>query len=126
MEDDKKEIIEQEGIDSFIKIENEVNASIKESHTVIATGGSAVYGQEAMEHFKNTGIVVYLHVDYDRLTKRLSDIKQRGVVIRDGQTFEQLYNERLKLYRQYADITVDENCDNVETVLAQLIEQLGR
>lgn len=78
-----------------------------------------------MQHFKNIGRVVYLHVEYDRLVKRLSDIKQRGVVIRDGQTFEQLYDERVRLYNKYADITVTENCENVETVLADLIKELG-
>lgn len=119
------QIIEEEGIDSFIEIENDVNASINVSKTVIATGGSAVYGDKAMQHFKKTGKIVYLHVDYDRLVKRLSDIKQRGVVIRNGQTFEQLYNERLELYRKYADITVEENCEDVETVLADLINKLG-
>lgn len=119
------QIIEEEGIDSFIEIENDVNASINVSKTVIATGGSAVYGDKAMQHFKKTGKIVYLHVGYDRLVKRLSDIKQRGVVIRNGQTFEQLYNERLELYRKYADITVEENCEDVETVLADLINKLG-
>lgn len=119
------QIIEEEGIDSFIEIENDVNASINVSKTVIATGGSAVYGDKAMQHFKKTGKIVYLHVDYDRLVKRLSDIKQRGVVIRNGHTFEQLYNERLELYRKYADITVEENCEDVETVLADLINKLG-
>jgi shikimate kinase len=119
------QIIEEDGIDSFIEIENEVNASIDVKRTVIATGGSAVYGEKAMQHFKNIGRVVYLHVEYDRLVKRLSDIKQRGVVIRDGQTFEQLYDERVRLYNKYADITVTENCENVEKVLADLIKELG-
>ena len=118
------EIIEDEGIDGFIEIENEVNASIEAHKTVISTGGSAVYGEKAMEHFKKIGRVVYLHVDYERLVKRLSDIKQRGVVIRPGQTFEQLYEERMKLYRKYADITVNEECENVEIVLAELLNQL--
>lgn len=119
------QIIEEDGIDSFLKIEDDVNASIDADRTVIATGGSAVYGEKAMQHFKNIGRVVYLHVEYDRLVKRLSDIKQRGVVIRDGQTFEQLYDERVRLYNKYADITVTENCENVETVLADLIKELG-
>lgn len=118
------QIIEDEGIDGFIEIENEVNASIDCEKTVISTGGSAVYGEKAMEHFKSIGKVVYLHVDYDRLVKRLSDIKQRGVVIREGQTFEQLYDERMKLYKKYADITVNEECENVEIVLADLIKHI--
>ena len=37
------EIIEEKGIDGFLAVENEVNASIEASQCVIATGGSAVY-----------------------------------------------------------------------------------
>ena len=118
-------IIEEDGIDKFLEIENDVNASIETQRTVIATGGSAVYGNKAMEHFKKIGKVVYLHVDIDLLERRLSDIKQRGVVIRPGQTFEQLYNERMALYKKYADITIVEKCDNVEKVLEELLVQLG-
>lgn len=118
------EIIEQDGIDSFIEIENDVNASIDAQKCVIATGGSAVYGDEAMQHLKKIGVVVYLHVDYDNLVSRLNDIKQRGVVIRPGQSFKQLYEERTALYRKYADIIVDEERDSAEQVLNKIVEQM--
>ena len=49
-----REIIAQEGLDRFIEIEEEVNASIEAEKTVIATGGSVVYGPKAMERFKET------------------------------------------------------------------------
>ena len=65
------EIIEQEGVDGFIEVENSVNASLCVEKSVIATGGSAVYGREAMEHLKNIGRIVYLQLSYEALEKRL-------------------------------------------------------
>ncbi|WP_235903300.1 shikimate kinase [Bilifractor porci] len=119
-----KEIIAEEGIDGFLEIENRVNASIQTENTVIATGGSAVYGYEAMRHFKETGRVVYLHLEYDQLKKRLGDLKDRGVVLREGQTLLDIYKERELLYRQYADLILDETGRDLENTLAELIRQL--
>ncbi|WP_026516391.1 shikimate kinase [Butyrivibrio sp. MC2021] len=120
------EIIETEGIDGFIEVENRVNAGIEAQKTVIATGGSVVYGKEAMDHYKNIGRVVYLKVDMDNLTKRLRDVKQRGVVMRDGQSLISLYNERTVLYDRYADITVDEKDHSMEEVVADILSALAR
>lgn len=119
-----KEIIAQEGVDGFIEIENQVNASIKADHTVIATGGSVVYGEEAMAHLKEIATVVYLKLSYESLQKRLGDLKNRGVVLREGQTLEALYQERKVLYEKYADIIIDEENKGIEETLQSIIENL--
>ena len=117
-------IISDEGIDGFIDIENRVNAGIEAEKTVIATGGSVIYGVEAMEHYKNIGKVVYLKVDMEVLTRRLKDVKQRGVVMRPGQSLVSLYNERSVLYEKYADITIDEKNNTMEEVVSDLVAAL--
>ena len=104
------EIIEEQGLDGFNSVENRVNASIKMMHAVIATGGSVVYGQQAMEHLKEIGTVVYLSLPCADLKERLGDLNERGVSIKPGQTLEDLLNERTPLYEKYADITI--NCEN--------------
>ncbi|SCY07994.1 shikimate kinase [Butyrivibrio sp. INlla14] len=119
------QIIETEGIDGFINIENQINSEIEVEKSVIATGGSAVYGKEAMDHYKNIGKVVYLKVSMDTLTKRLRDVKQRGVVMREGQSLVSLYNERTPLYERYADITIDEGDKTMEEVVADLLAALA-
>jgi shikimate kinase len=119
------EIIEEEGVQGFIDIENKVNSQIEVEKTVISTGGSAVYGKEAMDHYKNIGKVVYLKVSMDVLTKRLNDVKQRGVVMREGQSLTSLYNERSALYEKYADITIDEKNLSMEEVVAELLAALS-
>lgn len=103
------EIIEQDGLEGFNELENRINASINVSCSVIATGGSVVYGKDAMEHLKKIGIVVYIRLPYEEIANRLGDLTKRGVVIKEGQTLLDLYNERVPLYEKYADITVDEN-----------------
>ena len=118
------EIIEQEGVDGFIDIENRINSGIETERTVIATGGSVVYGTEAMQHYKNIGRIVYLKVGMDVLTKRLKDVKQRGVVMRPGQSLISLYNERSVLYEKYADITIDEKNNTMEEVVTDLVAAL--
>ena len=116
------EIIEQEGVDGFIEVENSVNASLCVEKSVIATGGSAVYGREAMEHLKNIGRIVYLQLSYEALEKRLGNLKGRGVVLRDGQTLKDIYEERSMLYKKYADIIVNEEDLDIEKTLQKIID----
>ena len=99
-----KDIIAEDGIEEFIKIENDVNKSLNTEKTVIATGGSVVYGKEAMEHLSQIGTIVYLELDLPALSRRLGNLKKRGVVLKNGQTLKDLYNERTPLYKKYADI----------------------
>ena len=120
------EIIAEKGTDGFIEIEERVNASIEASHTIIATGGSVVYGKKAMEHLSRIGTVVYLKVPYDTLEKRLEDIKGRGVVLKEGQTLRTLYDERTPLYDKYADIEISEDGLNVEQTVEKLLERLNK
>ena len=114
-----REIIADEGNEGFLAIENEVNATLEADKSVIAPGGSAIYGREAMEHFKEIGTIVYLKLSYEDLAKRLGNLKGRGVVLKEGQTLKDLYDERSKLYEQYAEITVDESGKDIQgTILA--------
>ena len=120
-----KDILDRRGVEGFLRVENEVNRSIDEKRTVIATGGSAVYGQEAMEHFHKIGTIIYLKADYAILEKRLGDLKGRGVVVRGGQTLFDIYQERCPLYEKYADIIVEENEKSVEETLQVILSLLN-
>lgn len=110
------EIIAESGAEEFIRIENEINQTVGGDRVVIATGGSAVYGDEAMAHFKSLGRVVYIRIPFETLEKRLGDYSHRGVVIREGKTLRDMYCERIPLYEKYADITVDSTDTMYETV----------
>ena len=103
-----KDIIAQEGMDGFLAVENRVNAGIKASRSVIAPGGSVIYGREAMEHLKEISTVVYLKMSYEELERRVGDVVDRGVALKEGMTLRDLYEERTAYYERYADLTIDE------------------
>jgi len=119
-----KEIIEQDGLDGFLEIENRVNSRVRVTRSVIAPGGSVIYGKEAMEHLKSISEIVYLQLNCEELTGRLGDLKDRGVALRDGMTIEDLYNERVPLYEQYADIVIDETGKGPGDIVDRLREIL--
>lgn len=101
------ELLDEHGLDGFREIEDDINYEIPPENAIVATGGSAVYCRRAMEHYKENAYVVYIRISCEELKNRLADLHQRGVAIKPGETLEDLYSERLPLYEQYADITVD-------------------
>ena len=114
------EIISEEGVDSFLALEEEINSQIEAENAVISTGGSAVYSTKAMAHFKSMGKIIYIKIDYDTLKERLGDYSHRGVAQRRGVTLLDMYNERIPLYEKWADITVD--CEKLR--LREVVEYI--
>ena len=117
-----QEIISEKGNDGFM--ENRINSEIEAEYTVIAPGGSVIYGKEAMEHLHNIGIVVYLKLGHQELEKRLGDLRKRGVVLKDGYTLKNLYEERTPLYEKYADIILEEEEMDLITTVNVIIDRL--
>ncbi len=101
------EIIGEAGPEGFNQIENEVNSTIEADKAVIATGGSVVYGKEAMAHLSGSGVIIYLRIPLGELENRLGDLVERGISMREGQTLNDLYAERTPLYEKYADLIID-------------------
>ena len=120
-----KEIIEQEGYEGFISVENRINSSISVEKSVIATGGSAVYGAEAMKHFASGGTVVYLRASFETVNSRLTNLEGRGVAMRGRQTLLDLYNERTPLYEKYGELTVDMDGITIEEAVRRLKDRLS-
>ena len=117
------EIIEEKGNKGFLEIENRINAGIDINRTVLATGGSAVYGEDAMKHFKNIGIVLYMKAEYETINSRLSNLVGRGVAMKKDQTLRDLYEERCVLYEKYADITVSVDNMTIEEIISKIIDK---
>ena len=118
------EIIKDKGVAGFMKTEEEAILSVDVKNTVIATGGSAVYGEKAMEHLKENGTVVYLKVEKDELFKRLTNIKERGVVLREGETIEDMFDSRSVIYEKYADIIIEERDSTIEETIRKIQNEL--
>lgn len=114
------QLIEERGEAGFLMLENEVNAAICADKAVIATGGSAVYGKDAMAHFKDMGCIVYLKLPYEELKERLGDLHERGVVLKKGYTLLDLYKERCVLYEKYADVIVDCSGRDIRSIVEEI------
>ena len=118
------QIIDAEGIEAFKRKEAEVIRSLRCENTCIATGGSAVYSDQAMRHLKRISTVVLLDLSCGEVESRIADIKSRGVVIDQGKTLPELYEERRPLYLHYADVAVHADGKGVEELLTELVEAL--
>ena len=121
-----KEIIAEEGNERFLEIENQVNRDLQVESAVISPGGSVVYCEEAMRHFKEIGTVIYLHATYEDIYKRITNAKNRGVVLKEGQALKDLYDERVKLFEKYADYTVSEEGLSLEETIDMVLELLDK
>lgn len=117
-------LIEELGNEKYLDVEAMVNSQLSAQRCVIATGGSAIYRDNAMEKLRENGKVVYLKMSYDEMARRLGDYKARGVVLKDGFTLKDMYNERVPLYEKYADITVELDGKTVAESVQAVVEAL--
>lgn len=121
-----QEIIDKDGLSAFKMIEEITVLSLRRHDTVIATGGSVVFGRNAMEYLKQDGIVVYLNISFEEMEKRLRNITTRGIVLAPGQSLRDMYDERIPLYEAYADLTIDCSDGDFEAVVGRIIEELKK
>ena len=119
-----QQMINLQGLHSFRRAEEEMLLDLDCRQTLISTGGSVIYSERGMQHLKQLGQVIYLHISLPQLQQRMSDMGQRGVVIAPGQTFADLYAERTPLYRKYADLCINTDDLGVEAVLEKIENQL--
>lgn len=120
------EIIDECGDAGFREVENRVNAGLQAENSVIATGGSVVYGEVAMAHLKQLGTVIYLKLSCEAIEERLGDLHERGVSIQPGWTLRDLYAERVPMYERWADITVDCERMRLREVVGYITRQLAQ
>ena len=121
-----KEIIAEKGIKGFLEVEERINAGLKAERTVISPGGSVVYCEKAMRHYKQIGTILYLKASYETIDRRLKNARSRGVVLREGQTLRDLYQERVVLFEKYADSTVCEDGLRLDETIEKVFETLQK
>lgn len=119
-----QDILNEDGIKVFLRIEESTILKMKCKNTVIATGGSAIYSEKAMTHLKQDGIVIYLHIGMETVNKRLNNIKTRGVVLSPEQTLDEVYNQRKPLYEKYADFSIDCSEYSIDTTIDAIHQRL--
>ena len=115
-------LIEENGTEGFLKMESSVIEDVNLTNTVIATGGSAVYSSKAMANLKKISKVIYLKVPFAEIEKRMTDLKERGVVIEEGKTLKDLFIERESLYELYSDITISEENKTLDDTVHEIVK----
>lgn len=120
-----QEIIDQVGNDAFLKLEEDCVCGLECDQTVVATGGSVVYGKEAMRRLHENGLVVYIRLPYEEIERRLSNLATRGVTLKKGQTLRNLYDERIPLYEAEADYIFEPEEGDVQETVLDLAQRLS-
>ncbi len=118
------DIISENGTKAFLEIEESIIANADFKGSVIATGGSAIYGKTAMEKLKKNGKIIYLHLSVEEIKKRIGDIKSRGVVLTSGTTVEDIFRDREPLYEKYADVKIDCTGLSAEECVEKIVRSL--
>lgn len=120
-----QKILDEDGLDAFLRLEEQVGSSLVADRTVIATGGSMVLSAAAMAHLKGMGKVIFIDVPFEEIARRVTNIRTRGIVFHPNETLADVYRERLPLYRQYADVTVHVGPgDSIEDTVENIIQKL--
>jgi shikimate kinase len=121
-----QEIIDEDGTDAFLKTEEKTILSLHCHNTVIATGGSVVFSEKAMEHLKKDGVIMYLDISFEEMVRRLNNITTRGIVLVAGQSLRDMYNQRVPLYEMYADLTIDCSDGDFENCIGNVMNELHK
>ncbi len=121
-----QELIDEEGADAFLNIEEETILSLDADNAVIATGGSVVFSERAMKHLKSNGIVLYLGISFKEMVQRLKNITTRGIVLYPGQSLRDMYDQRIPLYETYTDIRIDGSGGNFERIVEKCVDEIHK
>jgi len=121
-----QEIIDNDGIDKFLQIEENAVSELQLENCIIATGGSVIYSEKAMNILKQGSQVIYLHVQYEEIKRRLNNVTTRGIVIKKGNNLEDVYEERVPLYIKYSDKTHDCSNKDIEQCVNEIIELIQK
>lgn len=119
-------LIEEDGLEAFLRLEEEVLLGVDVENTVIATGGSAVFGERAMEHLSDIGHVCYLKLSCEEIEKRVNNIKTRGIAMKPGKTLADVFEERSPLYDKYAQIVIDADGTDIEQCVFLAVKEINK
>lgn len=113
-------IIDTDGIDYFLNCEADAVKSLDCENSVVATGGSVVYREDAVQHLKSNGKIIFLDVPLDEIKRRLNNINTRGIAAKKNKSIEDIYNERIALYNKYADVIIKTDGESVEKTVEKI------
>lgn len=100
-------LIDKKGDAALIRFEEEAVLRLGQvDRCVISPGGSVVYSEKAMEHLKNISKIIFLDVAFRSISRRLPNARKRGIVGLRDRSLNELFEERIILYKKYADFSI--------------------
>lgn len=122
-----QKILDGDGLERFLSLEEEVGSELVCDHTVVATGGSMVLSDRAMENLRSIGTVIFIDVPMEEIIRRVKNIRTRGIVFHPNETLKDVYRNRSPLYAKYSDITVNVvSASDIEETVDKISEVLGK
>ena len=120
-------ILNEDGLERFLVLEEDVGSTLECEYTVVATGGSMVLSDRAMTHLAKMGTVVFIDVPFEEIERRVTNITTRGIVFHPDETLQDVYRQRLPLYEKYADMTVPVRPGNadIEMTVSMIAQAVG-
>ncbi|MDV0444941.1 Shikimate kinase 1 [Methanimicrococcus sp. At1] len=119
-------LVDAAGFSGFIETEEKIVSQIRAENCVISTGGSVVYSEKAMAHLQEIGVIIYLDVSFPEIMRRIQNISTRGIALKENQSLENLYKERLPLYEKYAGITISGDNKTIEELVTEIAEKVRK
>ena len=119
-----QKILDEDGLDAFYKMEEEALCAVETDHTVISTGGSAVYSEKGMENICKNAKVIYIEMPLEEIYERIENLRSRGIAGLNSKHFAKIYLERKALYERYADITVDGSGKSMDQLLKKIVKAI--
>ncbi|MNI22934.1 Shikimate kinase [compost metagenome] len=119
-----QDIIDNDGIEKFMEIEERSVSELQLKNCIISTGGSVIYSEKVMNNLKQDGLIIYLHVPYEEIQRRLINVTTRGIVIKKGSSLKDVYEERVPLYKKYSDTTLDCSNKDIEQCVSEIIKKI--
>lgn len=121
-----QELIDRDGVAKFLGVEERVICELQIENCVIATGGSVIHSDAAVQHLKENGLLLYLKLRYDEIEQRINNMSSRGIAISKGQKLIDLYDERVVLYEKYADMIIDCSGSAIEKVVYKAVDSIKK
>lgn len=113
-------ILDRDGLERFLELEEAVGEQLECDHTVVATGGSMVLSERAMAHLQAIGTVVYIHVPLAEIERRVKNIRTRGIAFHKNETLADVFRQRTPLYERYAQVTAESDSADIEQTVERL------
>ena len=122
------EILREDGLEEFFRIEEKIGMELDRTNTVVSTGGSMVLYEDAMAHLRENGVIVWLETPLSQIAERMpSNLTDRGIAAPAGMTLRQIYEQREPLYAKYADLIVvsRDSADGTAREVLQMLRTVG-